>query len=212
MNSHPVLRMLWQLLLLLPAFFFAWYSSLYWLVPLLADLLEPVLRLLWSDRLQDVHASGTHIVVIVRLSAQGTAAVGAAAKGITLNPFTYSYGIPLYAALAIASDATWQQHLTRLLGGLAILILGIGVSIIASLLFMFQFGAGFDRLELFVTPADNDTLVRYVHFLGFNILPRVLPLVLWVLFYREWVALLIRSTVKKWAPAEGPNTPGDAPS
>lgn len=206
MKNQPLLRMLWQLLLLLPAFFFAWYSSLYWILPLLADLLEPVLRLLWPDSLVDVLAAGNNLNVIVRLTEQGAAAAGAAAKGISLNPFSYSYGIPLYAALAIASEASWQEHLARVLGGLVILTLGIGVSILASLLFMFQFGTGFERLTVFASPADNDTLVRYCHFLGFNVLPRVLPLALWLLFYRDWVGVLLRST-RKPAAATGGDPP-----
>ncbi len=200
MRIRPVLSLLGQVLVLLPAFFFAWYQTLVWLVPLLADLLDPVLRLVWPTSFVKVQASGASLLVLTRAVGEA-AATGQPNQGVALNPFTYSYSIPLFAALAIASDATWRQHRTRLALGLVVLIAGVCLSILASLLFSFQFEKGFQRLELFGSPAATDTLVRYLHFLGFQLLPRVLPILLWLLLYREWLGELIGPGGKEGAPA-----------
>jgi hypothetical protein len=196
--------MLGQLLVLLPAFFFAWYETLVWLVPLLAGLLDPLLHLCWPTTFVKIQAAGSKLVVIVRLAAEAVSA-GQAHKGVVLNPFTYSYGIPLFAALAIASTASSRQHLVRLLVGLGVLAAGVCLSILASLLFMFQFDAGFERLQLLGSAPANDTLVRYLHFLGFQILPRVLPIALWILLYRDWLGQLIRPAAN--GEAGSPTTP-----
>lgn len=193
MNKAFVLYLVGRLLLLLPLLFFAWYQLLPSIVPMLADLLDPLLRLLWPTSFVKVQAAGAKVAVIARLAAEA-AAPGQPYKGVLLNPFTYSYGMPLFAALALATEATWRQQIARLLLGLGLLTVGLCVSIVASLLFMYQFDTGFERLELLSSREANDALVRYVHFLGFLILPRALPLALWILLYRDSLARLIRTS------------------
>ena len=184
MKARPYLSLLGQLLVLLPSFFFAWYQTMAWTVPALAALLKPLLGISWPDTFVEIEAAGKKLVVIARLAAE-TSSPGRTLKAVVLNPIDYSYGIPLFAGLAIATSATWKQHLSRLLPGLTILTIGICFSVLASLLFMFQFDSGFERLQLLGSPSANDTLVRYIHFLGFQMTPRVLPIALWILLYRN---------------------------
>lgn len=191
MNVRPLWSLLGQLLVLLPSFFFAWYETMPWTVPALAKLLHPLLGFVWSETFVDIKAAGTKLVILARLAAD-TSPSGEVIKGIVLNPIDYSYGIPLFAALAVASSGTWKQHLRRLLAGLVLLLGGICFSVVASLFFMFQFDAGFERLQVLGSPSANDTLVRYIHFLGFLMTPRVLPLALWILLYRDSLSELWR--------------------
>lgn len=181
-----------QALILLAPFFYAWYQTLPWFLPGLAALLEPVLKAAWPDSLVAVNATGGKIVVLVRLIADD-AAIGEGMKAVVLNPYTYSYGIPLFSALALASTAGTRQHSVRILLGLLLLAVGLVFSIQASLLFMFQFDEGFQRLSLLGSPSANDSLVIYVHFLGFRVLPRALPVLLWVLLYLDWIRELAHS-------------------
>lgn len=184
-----ILTALGQLALLLPAFLFLWFTAGEWLIPGLARMLEPVLIALWPETVLSVETAGRKLLVVTRLAASVAADphIVAQRKGVLVNPFTYSYGLPLFAALALASTASWRQHLLRLSIGFGILTLGLCCSILVSLLYLFQHDGDYRGFHAFGGDAWNDMLVAYAHFLGFNLVPRLLPLLLWILLYRDWL-------------------------
>lgn len=183
-----------QFLILLPAFLFLWYFAGDALFPALAKLLEPVLRTLWPDTVLSVQPSGRKILILTQLLPPDHVdpVMRPPRRAVMVNPFTYSYGLPLFAALALASSAGWRSHLLRLAIGLPVLILGLIFSVIVSLLYLFQISDGYAGLRVVESAELNEAVVFYAHFLGFNLTPRLLPLLLWVLLYRDWLGELAR--------------------
>jgi hypothetical protein len=169
-----------RILVLLFPFYFAWYQVL------------PLLRLLWPDTLATVKGGGGKIIVVARTVATSGEFDGGL-KGIVLNPYTYTYGMPLFFALAVASTASGWKHFFRMSVGFAVLLVGLYLSVVASLMYMFQFDGEFARLKLLETPTANDALVEFIHASGFRVLPRALPVLLWAVLYREWAVEMIRS-------------------
>ncbi|NCA69134.1 MAG: hypothetical protein EOM91_03345 [Sphingobacteriia bacterium] len=193
-----VLTALAAFLVMLPAFLFLWYQAGPWLVPALVALLEPMLTWLWPDTVIGVEPAGRKLIVITELVS--TASIPPR-KGVLVNPFTYSYSLPLFAALALASTASFLRHLLRLAIGMGVLTLGVCFSILVSLLYLFQLDDGYAGLQFSSRAELNEAIVRYAHFLGFNLTPRVLPLLMWILLYREWLAELMREFRRAPPPA-----------
>jgi hypothetical protein len=197
-----VLPALGRLALLLPILMLAWYQLGPRLIPGLAWLLEPLLQALWPDTVLAVEAAGRKIILITQV-VEPTGfglAYTTARKGVLFNPFTYSYGLPLFAALALASSAAWWRHLIRVTLGLSVLTLGLCFSVAVSVLFLFQFDGIHPGFHALGTKDLNDGFVQYAHFLGFNLVPRVLPLVMWIVLYRDWLSELIQAS--RGQPAE----------
>lgn len=185
-----------QLLFLLPSLFFVWYQAGPWVAPLLAKLLEPLLHGIWPNAIQAVKPMGAKLVVIAQLQHPITHGDFAghfiySDKGILISPYTYAFGAPLYAALAIASTASFKQHVLRFSLGMILLLAGVGITVVTSLLYIFQLDSGYPQLHWFASRELNDTLVRYCHYIGFQLVPRVLPLMLWALLYRETLRELL---------------------
>ncbi len=195
-TPNPLRSFLLQALILLPSFYFAWYATAALTAAPLAALLEPVLQFIWPDTVQGAFALREKVVLSLQVVlAQPPEAVGAEVvtrgKGIMINPLSYSYGIPLFLALAIASDASLGAHLLRVVIGLTILVAGICATVATTLVFALHADPSAEGIRLAADDAFNETLVRYLHFVGFLLLPRALPVVAWALLYRDTVAAII---------------------
>ncbi len=198
MDKAPLKLLIYQLIFLIPAFYFVWYATGAFTASALAEILRHLFHYLWADYVYALKASGTDIIIYMQnlpLVAQGESAavISLSKKGIVVNPFTYSYGIPLFLALAIASPATLPQYAIRISTGLVILYAGVCFSIIASIIFIMHETPGIQWPTLADSVEINDTLIDYIHFVGFLLIPRVLPLLMWVILYRVAIAEIIHS-------------------
>lgn len=190
MKESPLRSFIVQLLILLPSLYFAWYAGAPVLAYLLTFLLKPVLLGLWPDVVLNVSAAASKVVILVRMApAEAAAPLASAAaggeKGVIVNPLSYSYGLPLFFALALASSASWSQHLLRIVVGVAVIAAGICFTVAVSLVFALDANPKLVPIRLASDPETNELLIRYLHFLGFNVVPRVLPLLAWAVLYRE---------------------------
>lgn len=204
--------LIYQLVILLPAFYFAWYATGPYTATALAEILGILFRFFLVDKVYAIHTSGTDIVIYMQnlprvTIGESTAAFSFADKGIVVNPFTYSYGVPLFLALAIASPATLRQYVFRVGSGLTILYAGICFSIISSIIFIMHENPDI-QWPNFSADADlNDALVDYIHFVGFLLIPRILPLVIWGILYRESIREIIHSLRSSHASKGASGTP-----
>lgn len=190
MKENALRSFVVQLIILLPSLYFAWYASAPLLSYVLAFLLKPLLVSLWPDVVLNVASAESKILIFVKMlpleeSRHLAPPVSGGEKGVIVNPLSYSYGLPLFLALALASMASFRQHLARMVVGAAVIAAGICFTVAVSLVFALDANPKLQGIRLATDPETNDLLIRYLHFLGFNVVPRMLPLLAWGVLYRE---------------------------
>ncbi|MCG8123641.1 MAG: hypothetical protein N0E55_06700 [Candidatus Thiodiazotropha taylori] len=201
-SINPVAAFVLKVVFWLPVCLAGWYylaPSLVWPVGLLSDW---ILTALFPQIFQGVEQQGDRLdfVTLLAMPAELLRGQQPGVSGdlvFTVNPLLYSYGLPLYTALSIATpgdakdeDLKWNKWLWGL-----------------PLLFLFQvWGVRFDGLktllftlgpeissQLAFSPIAMDG-VALGYQLGYLILPSVLPLVIWVVQYRAYLTEMV------WAP------------
>ncbi|MET0067235.1 MAG: exosortase H-associated membrane protein [Candidatus Thiodiazotropha sp.] len=195
-SLSPVLRFILMVLFWLSLCLFVWYAlapAVTWPLAVLVDLL---LGALFPDQIAAVELLGNQLDVVTRipLPAEVLSQYPGGMAGdlvFTVNPLIYSYGLPLFSALVLATPGResmkWQQWLT----GLPLLYLGqvwgVSMDILKSLLISLgpQTTAYFSASELL------REAVALGYQLGALILPPVLPLAIWIVLNRDFLINLV---------------------
>lgn len=189
--ERPLRSLLIGLLVLLPSFYFAWYFSGPFFAWPIARLTDSVLTWWWPEMIAGVGQAGSKVQILTRVGLPEIQA--AAGRGFAFDVMTYSYGIPLFAALAIASDATAPQHLFRLTLGFLVLIAGVFSSLFVSILYVFTFHPDYQGVAALAQLQRHEDQINYLYFLGFMIVPRLLPVLIWVILYRDMLERILKS-------------------
>ncbi|HSN19331.1 MAG TPA: exosortase H-associated membrane protein [Usitatibacter sp.] len=176
----PIWRFALRVLAWLVPCFAAWYAIAPW-YDRPAAWLARILLDLWHDGLVDAMELQARLVTYVT-SLQVTEGGRTGNLVLEVNPLLYGYGVPLLAALLLASGARW----TRLVLGAAILL-------------PFQaWGIAFDALAQILrsTPAlaaqaglqgMRGEVAAVAYQLGSLILPALVPLALWTAWQRAFL-------------------------
>jgi len=196
MRLNPVSRFFWHIIIWLPLCFAAWYyMAILMTVPVnwLSGFIMPGL---FPDWIESIVQQGHSIEVITQFSpaAEANVAVPAgqtAQLSFDINVLKYSYGIPLYTALILASPGGEETKLTRWIIGMAILYLTQAWGVCFEILLIIFYKLGADVTQQLGIAGLQGEMVALGYQLGYLILPGVTPLMLWIGFHREFLSQLV---------------------
>lgn len=179
-------------LVLLPSFFFAWYMNSPFLAKLTAWPLDALLPQVLPDAVSRVGPTGRHLGM---LSPIPPATPQPSARGggqiVFVNLLIYSFSIPLFAALAIASEASAWAHVRRVSLGVVLLYLFLVASAAIRILYLLEYGARFAHVSPVTDQEFLRHLIRHGHYLTVTILPTALPILFWAMLYPKSFASLV---------------------
>ena len=201
MSLSPVSRFFWFIVFLLSACFAAWYymavlmtMPVNWLSGMVMTWLFPE----WIDVItQQGHA--VEVVTLFTPSAQNVdvpeGLVGHVAFDI--NVLKYSYGIPLFTALILATPGEESTKWTNWIIGLIILYLAQTWGVCFEILKTISLSLGPDIAAQTQTSTFQKELIALGYQLGYLILPAVTPLAMWIGFSQEFISTLVPGFSKK---------------
>jgi hypothetical protein len=198
-SINPLAAFILKVVLWLPFCLAGWYylaPSLVWPVGLLSDW---IMTSIFPEIFQDIEQQGDRLDFITELALPAALLKGQP-EGVsgdlvfTVNPLLYSYGLPLYTALSIATPGDPQNEdlkWNKWLWGLPLLLLfqvwGVCFDGLKTLLF--TLGPEISAQMAFSSLAMDGVALGYQ--LGYLILPSVLPLVIWVVQYRDYLSEMV---------------------
>ncbi len=179
-------------LLWLPICFLVWYQ-------LRGLLVVPVLlglRLLtpWLPAVDHIEYQGAHLAAVLALQPGALPGLEVPAGKtaeilITLDPLAYGYGLALFAALLLATPDEYRQWWHWVIGLVALWLVqlwGLSFELLKNLFFDLPAG-------LSAGPTLDETLKNLValgYQFGYLIAPAVVPVALWMVLQRRWLAEL----------------------
>lgn len=192
MPASPLRALLGRTLLWLPVTFAVWYLTALWHLAPVAWAADHLLQLWLPDAVADLRLHGAQLLLISRFGEVGGQMVVNPPPGEHLgfltNPLSYSYSLPLFAALALATPLPGRVR--RLAIGLAVLLVVELASMTAVQLKNLVFGTG----GAFVAQQGWGQLARDAAALGYQLgsllLPMVMPLVVWLAGHGNYLARL----------------------
>ncbi len=153
---------------------------------------KPLLQTIYPELIADVQQSGhlievvANVIVPMQNVPQGTYAE----LPVLVKPLKYSYSLPLTLALILASPIKPAKTLSCIIISILIFI-------------MIQiWGVSFESLKTLYFQAPPEVLLRYspsvletnvialCYQLGYLMFPSVTPIIIWVLFYQEYILQL----------------------
>lgn len=192
MSASPLRALLVRTLLWLPVVFAIWYLTAPWHLAPIAEATEYLLQSWLPDAVAELRMHGAQLLLISRFGEVGGQMVVNPPPGEHLgfltNPLSYSYSLPLFAALALATPLPGRAR--RLAIGLAVLLVVELVSMTAVQIKNLVFGTG----GAFVDQQGWGPLARDATALGYQLgsllLPMVMPLVVWMAGHGSYLARL----------------------
>jgi hypothetical protein len=138
----------------------------------------------------------SNLVVMTKIAPKNSTSSEAIKHGqsVAFNLMIYSFSIPLFSALAVASEGSTTQHLWRLFSGNALLLLFVYICAWVRFLYIAQFGAHFQHAHVLPDSPLITHSLKYAHYLTSTILPTALPVLLWTMLYRDTFLELIAGT------------------
>jgi hypothetical protein len=201
---NPVAGFILRVVIWLPVCLAGWYylaPSLVFPVALLSDW---VLTASFPDVIHGVEQLGDRldIVTLLPLPASLSKGLQPGSSGdlvFSMNPLIYSYGLPLFTALAIASpehpsdeDIKWSNWLWGLPLLLVAQVWGVCFDVLKTLLY--TLGPEVSQRMAFSSIEMDGVALGYQ--LGYLILPSVLPMTIWVVQYRSYLAEMVWGLAK----------------
>jgi len=108
-------------------------------------------------------------------------------QATTVEPLLFCYGLAVFVGLVMATPLTWRQTFAQWIGGWLLLVPVQAFGIAAAGLKQLSFDSG-DALRVMVENAGfSQDLIAYAYQLGYLMLPPVVPVVIWILFNRDFV-------------------------
>ena len=171
-------------LLWLPPCFAVWYLAAGPHAGVAAGLARFIVEVFATGIVTGVERHGLDLVFVTRLSAPGQAGLITA----EVNPLIYTYGLALFAALMLAARARW----TDILFGAAVLLLFQGWGIAFGFLVQVGVTLGPDVALQAGVAGWRREAIALGYQLGSLVLPSVVPVVLWAVLNRTFIARLLR--------------------
>lgn len=192
MQINPLFLFISKVFLFLPLCYWGWYSLAEQSTFVSLLFTEPLLQSLFPGLIADIKKIGYLIEVVANVTVpmQNVPRGMVAELPVPVNPLIYSYGLPLAVSLILASPI--QPFKT------------ISCIIISILLFLLIqiWGISFESLKILFLQTPPELLSRHRpgaiqldiialgYQLGALILPAVMPILIWILFYQRFIAHL----------------------
>jgi hypothetical protein len=190
--SGPLVPLLGRILLWLPVTFAIWYLTAAWHLAPVAWLAHHLLQFWLPEAVADLRLHGAQLLLITRFGEVGGQLVANPPPGENLgfltNPLSYSYSLPLFAALALATPLPGRWR--RLAIGLGVLLSIELASMLATQTktLVFETGGAFVAQQQWGAHARDAAALAYQ--LGSLLLPMVMPLVVWMAGHGSYLARL----------------------
>ena len=184
-------RFVARVLAWLPPTFALWYVSAAWHLAPVIWLSELILRSWLPEAVAGLRLQGSEVLMVTQFGEVAGHLVANPPPGENLgflsNPLSFSYSLPVFAALALATPSPREWWLPA---GLGILMLVEVASMVATLLKILAFDVGsvFVAQQQWGGPARNATAMAYQF--GSLLLPMVTPVVLWLALHRAYLVEL----------------------
>lgn len=191
MPASPVKSFLWRVLLWLPICFACWYLMAALFTLPVAWVSHFLLVSLLPEAVRAVEPSGQFLDIVTAIppppSAASTAQGQIGELIFEINGLIYSYSLPLFTGLLLASPGSEKQKWLRWTFGAVVLLLvqAWGVSFDALKTILFNLGP--DAAALVPMGDLGKNLVALGYQFGTLILPAVTPLILWIGLHREFL-------------------------
>lgn len=190
--NGPLAPLLGRVLLWLPVTFAVWYLTAAWHLAPVAWLADHLLQFWLPEAVADLSLRQTELLLITRFGEVGGQLVANPPPGENLgfltNPLSYSYSLPLFAALTLATPLPGRAR--RLAIGLGVLLLIELFSMLATQVktLVFATGGAFVAQQQWEAHARDAVALAYQ--LGSLLLPMVMPLVVWMAGHGSYLARL----------------------
>jgi len=192
LQVNPLFLFISKVFLLLPLCYWGWYSLAEQSTFLAIFFTEPLLQSIFPGLVADIKQTGYLIEVVANVSVpmQNVPRGMVAELPVPVNPLIYSYGLPLALALILASPIKPVKTLSCII-----------ISILLFLLIQI-WGVSFESLKVLFLQTPPELLARHRpgalqldiialgYQLGALILPAVMPIIIWILFYQGFIAQL----------------------
>ncbi len=196
-RRSPVTQFVLRVVFWLALCLFVWYAlapAITWPLAVLGDLL---LGLLFSEQIAAVELLGSQLDVVTRipLPAEVISQYPAGMAGdlvVSINPLIYSYGLPLFSALVLATPGGESMKWRQWLIGLPLLLCGQLWGFTMDILKTLLFSLGPETAAHFSMSALQLEALALGYQLGTLILPSVLPLAIWIVLNRDFLLTLVR--------------------
>ena len=188
----PLRRFVGRVLVWLPPAFALWYVTAAWHLAPVVWLSELILRSWMPEAVAGLRMQGSELLLVTHFGEVAGRLVVNPPPGESLgflsNPLSFSYSLPVFAALALATPS--PRGWWRLPAGLGMLLLVEVASMLATLLKILAFDVGtvFVAQQQWGSLARNGAAMAYQF--GSLLLPMVTPVVLWLFLYGAYLAEL----------------------
>ena len=119
------------------------------------------------------------------------------------NPLIYAYGLPVLAGLVMATPLAAGRRWAQLLGGWAILIPLQALGLIGDVLKLVMFRTGSAGTEALAADAISANVIALWYQFAYLILPAISPVVIWILFNRDFIEAIRRVVTEPRPRARG---------
>lgn len=194
-------RFLLAAVLWLPAAFFVWF----WLRTVVVF---PIIRLTryvllaWMPEVfvsveQNFHLAEIETALLAEPQPGYEGRIGVIV--LQANPLIYAYGLPVLAGLVMATPLAARRRWLQLLAGWAVLIPLQALGLVGDVLKLVMFRTGAAGPEALAAHAISANVIALWYQFAYLILPAISPVVIWILFNRDFIEA-IRRVVKEPVP------------
>lgn len=187
----PIHEFLLRTVLFLPLCFFVWFWAASILMLPVTALADAVLTRLLPDTVVQVQQDGYRNMIVTDITPPARADVDSddlAGLAFEINPMIYAFGLPLLAALILATPMTsGRRVVVILLGGLALIVVPVwGITFEAlKTLQIVGWPDGVPKLGDIGT--FKNSLIALGYQAGYLIFPAITPVALWILTNRPYI-------------------------
>lgn len=195
MQVSPLVAFVIKVFLFLPLCYWGRYALAELATSVVVYWSEPLLQLLFPVLIAGIEQIGYRIEVIaeVTVASQNVPKGMVAELPIPVNPLIYSYGLPLALALILAFTRTLRNIIISILVFLLIQIWGICFESL-KVLFLQTPAELLGNIKL---PGWQLDIIALGYQLGALILPAVTPVIIWVWFYKDFIAGFVPAMGKR---------------
>lgn len=191
---NPIYAFLLRVLLWLPVCFVAWYFASAVLIAPLRFLSSMVFNLTIPDVITAVEQTGSQLTFVTGLSPPSAAFGQNAVSLLEINPLIYSFGLPLFVALQLATKG--ERWGLKILIGYLVLLPFQAWSVCLDVMKQIAITLGPDiAAQAGAQEWPREAIVLGYQF-GTLILPTVVPFVLWLWINRAEVEKMVFSVAR----------------
>jgi len=190
MSNLQIFLFLVRVLCLFVLFLWGFFHLSPFVLPVLAKAVNVVLLQLFPQFIESIQVHTNVFEVLTRFSVEGNATGQLA---FDINPLKYTYGLPLFLALSLASLGKCSDKFF----GLAVALILITVAQVWGLCFdiirhlLFEFNGVYAAYFKFSSITQN--MISLGSQLGFLLMPALVPIVLWAVIEKQTLDKMLSS-------------------